>query len=207
MNSEQTSRIKAFRVIHVVATGSPVVRSKQVDALQPHLIQVSREASRIGVEAEPSKPAKLDDWRAFQGYFHGVHNRARRLGLQTVPLEENKTASFFRLLDASIASALASKKQCRAPKPDLSDGPDLKLEAAKRVSLLIAREMPGSVEDKRFYLSLLSDALVFERSLQMHSTAKRKRLSHIVVGAAHAADLQVAGKATASFVGVRDASS
>ncbi|HII39336.1 TPA: hypothetical protein HA318_05030 [Candidatus Micrarchaeota archaeon] len=72
---------------------------------------------------------------------------------------------------------------------------------ARRIAIAVSNIMPREVSAQPAFFNSLFQALSFARLLQMHENASDKNLDHVIVGAAHAADLQFVGKADSVFVG------
>lgn len=125
------------------------------------------------------------DLNVIMRYFKAVELKARKSGMNAIPLNET-TISYWNLenLQPILGRATKSRNPRKALWRELSATD--KAGGLYRMIEAILKKFP---QMNRAQANRISDAVAVQRSLRMYEEALSQGVKHMVVGATHAADL------------------
>ncbi|HII39332.1 TPA: hypothetical protein HA318_05010 [Candidatus Micrarchaeota archaeon] len=134
-------------------------------------------------------------------YFKSIAQKLQRLKTRAVRLEDNAHGTILDSLHYALLHATSENKLNSNYIMSQLELPKHPREHAIRQTIERMLYSRPSDLDKQTHFTLLREAICFERSLQMCEAALRKGITHLIVGAAHAADIQTLGLVKPAFVG------
>ena len=202
----------AFGVEHSVRT-HPDLRgdtelSGQVAAIIPHLRKLRDQGvTRIGVETKTNGKVPNEVYNFADRYFRAVELRAKRNGIEVVHVEDSPHSKALHVVAGALWHIGRNSFEADTPADFQKLIEDVAKEAGHDLDVTNRAKLIGAIVyvhpremDKKSALHLMR-VVNFERSLEMYKRAKELGVTHIVVGAAHARDLDQSKLANVTYVG------
>ncbi len=182
--------------------------SGQVRAIIPHLKELQKQGvTKIGVEIKTEGKVPNDVNKFAERYFKAVELRAKRNGIDVVHVEDSPHSKALHVVAGALWHIAGNSFEADTPKEfqDLiqaaSEESGHDLDVTNRAKLIGAIIYNHAMVMDRSTARHLMRVVNFERSLEMYKRAKELGVTHIIVGAAHARDLDKSKLANVTYVG------
>lgn len=182
--------------------------SGQVHAIIPHLKELQRQGvTKIGVERKTEGKVPNGAYFFTDRYFKAVELRAKRNGIDVVHVEDSPHSKALHAVAGALGHIAGNSFEADTPKEfqtlieAVAKESNHDLDVTNRAKLIGAIIYNHAMVMDRSTARHLMRVVNFERSLEMYKRAKELGLTHIVVGAAHARDLDKSKLANVTYVG------
>lgn len=162
---------------------------------------------KLGVELHmPNELNEIDRSQGGGRYWRAVHLKAKRAGIELVPLADSTADSAITGLVGLMVGAIAAghitpnyvRTQLQIYQQQLlrETNPEY-----QKIAKMLEKMLERFPELRKPHLESIYDALQVVRSRRMFEKAEKLKLQHIVVGAEHADDMKANHNATTTTIG------